>query len=73
MLQALEQSKEVSILQRFKGADPMLEYEKRTSGFFRVRAAAGPKKEMANKLPQLTIRASWQGAIEVHALSARAC
>lgn len=36
VVQALEQSKEVSILQRFKGADPMLEYEKRTSGFFRV-------------------------------------
>ena len=33
--QALEQLKEISVLQRFKGADPMLEYEKRTSAFFR--------------------------------------
>lgn len=49
----------MSILQRFKGADPMLEYEKRTSGFFRVRAA-GIEKRTANKLPQLTIQASWR-------------
>jgi preprotein translocase subunit SecA len=34
-LEALEQLKEISVLQRFKGADPMLEYEKRTSAFFR--------------------------------------
>lgn len=34
-MQALEQLKEISVLQRFKGADPMLEYEKRTSAFFR--------------------------------------
>lgn len=31
----MEQLKEISVLQRFKGADPMLEYEKRTSAFFR--------------------------------------
>ncbi len=34
-LEALEQLKEISVLQRFKGADPMQEYEKRTSAFFR--------------------------------------
>eukprot|EP00624_Nannochloropsis_granulata_P002291 evm.model.NODE_2163_length_4536_cov_21.605600.1 len=34
-LEALEQLKEISVLQRFKGADPMAEYEKRTSAFFR--------------------------------------
>lgn len=54
-MQALEQSKEVSILQRFKGADPMLEYEKRTSGFFRVRAASGLGLRKGRSLPQLTI------------------
>lgn len=34
-LEALEQLKEISVLQRFKGSDPMAEYEKRTSAFFR--------------------------------------